>query len=86
MIYDLRQDHMDTGIFHCSQVAESILRTVIGCWPSEPVYQCVHTLTCLRCYGLGIELAPIYFLFASWTPAGAVEPVSVVVLVVYSAC
>ena len=35
MSYDLRQDYMDIGVFHCSQVAKSILWTVISCWPSE---------------------------------------------------
>ena len=52
---------MDIGAFHCSEMAKSILTTVIGCWPSEWVYLCVYTLACIRYYGFSIELLPILF-------------------------
>ena len=44
----------------------------------------VYTGFLQSCYGLGIELLPVYFLSVSWTLAGAAEPISVII-VVYSA-
>ena len=75
-------------MFHDSKVAKSILRIVIGCWPTEWVYQCIYTLACFShvsdVTGSVLSYRPLYSLCASWTLAGNAEPVSVVILV-YSA-
>ena len=47
------------------------------------VYICTGLLQ--SCCGVCIELQPVLFLFASWTLAGAAEPVRDVIIVVYSA-
>ena len=77
MSYKLKWNYMDIGTFHYSQVAKSILLTVIGCWPCE--YICIYIYIYIyiyisgllqSCYVLSIELLPVLFfvcqLDASW--------------------
>ena len=37
---------IDIEVFDYMHVVKSILWTVIGCWPSELIYWCIHTPTC----------------------------------------
>ena len=59
--YELEWDYMDIEAFLYSQLAKSILWTVIGCWPSEWVYQCISASLLQSCYGLSIKLQLILF-------------------------
>ena len=50
------------------------------------IFVYIYTDLLQLCYGLGIELPPVLFFVSQLDEAGAAEPVSVVILIVYSAC
>ena len=70
MSYELKWNYIDIGAFHYSQVAKSILWTVIGCWPSEGGILVYIYIYILACFSLVTGSVLSYCQFYFCLPAG----------------